>query len=213
MRSTTTAGLLAQAIARTEPHVRHADDRPELGAIRLDATATHLYAIATDRYTLAIDQIAATTPTPWHAHLHRVDIPQVQLWLDGINPDEEIRIGVAPSGEGTAITLRCGHDMLRIVNRRPEQHQFPNWRQIVTEKLGAPTDPVNLTAYNPNYLARFAAVDQLGLHAWQAGPRRPLFLASDDGFLGMVMPANNETANRAALVAEWSSALMPVGAR
>jgi hypothetical protein len=209
MRSVTTTRLLARALARTEPHVRRTDDRPELGAVRLEAAGDHLYAVTTDRRTLALDRIDADNAGPWHAHLHRAHVPLVRLWLNGIDPDAQVRIGAAPSGAGTAITLRAGHNMLRIVNSRPEQEQFPAWRRIVTERIGAPTDMVNLTGYNPAFLARFAVLNLPGLHAWQAGPEKPLILTSDDGFLGMVMPAKQAPVHRAALVASWTKALSP----
>lgn len=209
MRSTTTAGLLARALARTEPHVRRTDDQPELGAIRLEAAGGHLYAVATDRYTLAVDRITAANEDPWHAHLHRAHVPLVRLWLAGIDPGARIRLGAAPSGQGTAITLRRGHDMLRVVNSRPEQGQFPAWRRIVADRLGAPTDMVPLTGFSPDRLARFAPLDLGAMHAWQAGPTAPLILASNDGFIGMVMPISPSAQNRAAITAELLHTLTP----
>lgn len=201
MRSTTTAGLLARALARTEPHVDRTDDQPELAAIRLEAAGSHLYAVATDRFTLAVDRIYAENTGPWHAHLHRADIQLVRLWLDSIDPGTWIRVGAAPSGDGAAITLRAGHLMLRVVNNCPEQQQFPAWRQLLRRRLDTPADMVPLTSYNPDHLARFAPVDLDAVHAWQASPTDPLIVVSDDGFVGMVMPVKRAAQNRALITA------------
>ncbi len=113
MRSTFPAGALADLLAHA------AVGRAPGSSIPLATIPGHLATTARSARTgttLTMIQTPAVTEHPWTARLQLADVPLVQAWLARLAPDDQVRIGAAPSGAGTSITVRCGHAMLRVVN-------------------------------------------------------------------------------------------------
>ncbi|TQF04794.1 hypothetical protein E6W39_24410 [Kitasatospora acidiphila] len=144
MRTTISAHALTTMLDHTEPHVH---GRPELAAIRLEALGSHLYAVAVDECTMAVDRADSVNEGRWHAHLSHADIPLVRTWLGRVDSQADVRLGAAPSGAGTSITLRCGHAMLRVVNSIPEQG-IPAWHELAAGPL-AEVDAAPVLLFRP----------------------------------------------------------------
>ncbi|PYC83434.1 hypothetical protein C7C46_08855 [Streptomyces tateyamensis] len=123
MRSTLPATdavfLFAEAAHASDPRT----------SIRLQGAAGALFAFAANDGDLTQVVAYAATDTPWQANLHPADLPLVQAWLGRLANYDQVRIGTAPSGTGTSITLRCGHRMLRVVNPGPPAADTPSQPQ------------------------------------------------------------------------------------
>lgn len=207
--STTTrvqAHKLATAISNVKPHISKDDTLDTLNGIHFETNGNHLYAIATDRYTFAVNRTEAVNSQPWAAHLREDDIPVVLAWLGRHDEDAYIEMAAEIVGSRTSLLLSSLIGTLRSSDPTANRKHFPDWRKLVRGVL-ADEQAVNpLTAFNSRYLARFKTVGPV-LHSWQAGPRKPLVLTDNHDFIGLVMPAPDEKVTRDGLVDNWASHL------
>lgn len=193
---------LRAMLAQVKPHMSTDITLPIVNLVQVERRGGHLYVIATDRYTMAITRTPVEGAEQWTARIPAYDLRTVEVWLKSAAGDIEVGL------DGDALTLTSTTGALRLTTDAAgagEFGEFPNWRKLVSGALESePTEPVALTGYDTRFLARWKAAAR-GLHAWQAGPRKPLVLIDGDGlFVGIQMPtAAPESLTREALAAKW----------
>ncbi|MFE6868357.1 phiSA1p31-related protein [Kitasatospora sp. NPDC057692] len=212
------AAELAASLTRVRPHVGRDTELAAINAIRIEANGNYLFTVGTDRYTFAISRADTVDHGPWAAHLRRDDVPVVVAWLERLNPDAIVELGVEAVNDDTIIVFQSLAGSLRMHDETANRRHFPDWRKLARDILQKAPADAGFTGYNSGYLARFKGVGPT-LHAWQNGPRSPLVLAEDGGgFIGFVMPAHSEQKNRDQVVEKWIGSLrrtdaMVMGAR
>ncbi|MEU6057944.1 hypothetical protein [Streptomyces sp. NPDC047097] len=180
---TINAHRLGRLLDQVADHVADGDIEP-LHGIRLDIDATHLHAVATDRFTLAVARYrlnhgeqnrepwARTLPLPW--------LRALREWL-------RVEAGAQ------AITIATAPGRLVFTGARGSLHAsttdsltFPDWRALLRGVARADTGDTPFPALDPAFLARWNGGGQ-GLRLRLTGQAKPLLFFSED-FIGAQMP-------------------------
>lgn len=186
---------LHRMLQQVTPHMADPDEYlPALACIRVEATDDGwLYAVATDRYTLAVARHETLADTSGIGYLPAQLVPAVTAWLaQAAEHGQAVKLAL-PTHDQQAIALRApGSGRLSIETDTNGHKGVPNWRTLLHAQLKAEPVAVPLTGFTTRFLARWQQAD-LKVHAWQAGPHRPLIVAAESGdFLGLQMPVRSE---------------------
>lgn len=204
------------------PHTGTDPDLPELGIIRLEARADVLYAIATDRYTMAatrhpindaaddivvsIDRSDAAAMLKLFKHTKDND-PQLKVVIDKIpvpvndRGDSVVSLGLTIDSE----------DGTRLVLHGREQGVLGGWRKLlraVAERPLAPAAPALFLS--PPYLPRWTKAARKGerLAVFVGpGPTDPILIQVEHRFIGLWMPAGHLDAGEETVAGPWLAEL------
>lgn len=199
IKATVNAHELLRLLSRVGPHMDPTNWRAIAG-IRLEGDGKHLIAIATDRYTMAIARTKLRSDDgPWEVTIPGARTKSLRHWLKA--HDRQANIHISPAEK--TITFESTTDEIHLAT---EAGAFPKWRGMIATLLADNPQPVPLTAFTTEYLARWAAAECY-LHASQAGPGKPLLFFGAD-FLGLQMPARvRDDLNREKAVSAWADTL------
>lgn len=219
------------------PHTLKDPDFPELSHVRIEAGARSLYAVATDRYTLAaerhpLDRADRDSPMP-PVHVQAPDIaaslklftyskdndPDLAVTIDTVLIPSEI-MGQDGSYSSMAVTLTSGTGSKMVMHDRRMTHRDPlkGWKRTISaavERAQGGT-PAGLDL-NPDHLGRWSAAVRAGerLTMW-TGPERksPILVTVAEHFAGVWMPYvwgdTEADAPRAPSALPWSAELAGV---
>lgn len=156
---------------------------PMLNTVRLEATGTHLLAVATDRFTIG------ASSAPYEGAPFAVTLPmrEVKLILDACKPGRRTPFDVADlraTPKGALLHVKLGETTITVPTYRGE---FPRWRQLLPEPVEASEPVVGSIDLNPAYLARFAKIGR-DAKFYLRGPNKPVGVRVGDYFVGVVMP-------------------------
>ncbi|MFD8577333.1 phiSA1p31-related protein [Streptomyces virginiae] len=204
----TSAFDLHRMLKQIAPHVSDDDTLPTLTAVRIEAEAGNLFVLATDRYTMAVARIGTVETEKWQAYIPVESLPAVLAWLH-VAGNSVVQVAATGDGDMIALTLSTATSNMRIAAEGRDYAHYPNWRKTISEQLEADMELVPMTSFTTEFLARWQDAGTV-LHAWQAGPRKALVLADDDGmFLGLQMPVRWEDPKREPLINQWLAAFRP----
>lgn len=208
MSVNTSAHDLHRMLTQIAPHVSDDDTLPTLTAVRIEAEAGNLFTLATDRYTMAVARIGTVETENWQAYIPVESLPAVLAWLH-VAGHSVVQVAASRDDDTIALTLSTATSNMRIAAESHNYAHYPNWRKTISEQLEAEMGPVPMTSFTTEFLARWKDAGTV-LHAWQAGPRKALVLADDDGlFLGLQMPVRWEGPKRQPLIKQWLAAFRP----
>jgi hypothetical protein len=204
---------LRRMLQQVEPHMADDVTLPVLNAVHLEAHRGYLFAVASDRYTLAVARNALLgADETWRAMVPAADLPTVLAWLKA--SDETVEITVAdllPATElTTELTLTGKGSAVKLTAELGTG--FPQWRTIIHSTLVTPLQPVEVSTWTTKYFARWKHADKV-LHAMWSGPKSPMVLTDREGsFIGMQMPVNEGDAapTHEAITSKWLGALAPI---
>lgn len=135
------------------PHVGTDQDSPEIGAIRVEVAERAMYAVATDRYTLAAErheydggQLAASPPAPIHIvrsdaaaslkvfGFSKDDDPPLQIIIDHV-PVRTQMAGRPLTMEQLAITIQSSEGTRLVLHdhRNPSLDPLAGWRKTLRQ--------------------------------------------------------------------------------
>lgn len=182
------------------PHVGTDKESPELGVIRVEVAEQAVYAVATDRYTIAAERHwmrgERLFDLPGPIHIARSDAaaslkvfgfskdedPPLQVIIDTV-PVSATVVGRAQDFPRLAITLQA-YDGTRLVlhdHREPSLDPLASWRkvlrQVVTRDQAEAAPALSL---NASFLARWGA-------AVRKGERLAIFTGSKEAELLLVL--------------------------
>ncbi|MEU5979411.1 phiSA1p31-related protein [Streptomyces sp. NPDC047315] len=199
---------LRRILRQVAPHMGTDDTLPVLAAIRLEAHDGWLYAVATDRYTLAAARTQIVAADDWRAPLPGGELPSVLAWLKHQSTlADTVSLATAGHDGQTSLDLTSSTGHLRVTTTDRNHSRFPDWRDMLRTQLTAERGPVPVTAFTTPYLARWEHAEER-LIAWQTSPTKPLLLASEGGdFLGMQMPVSLHGVDHASVAAGWVDCL------
>ena len=214
---------LPTLVSQLTPHISTDETLPVLHGIYLEATGTHLFACATDRYTFALARREAADTAPWRAILSRADLVALRALFPTRRRHADLTLTFeAPTGDSDPdghLTIGDGHRALRVSANVPLASLFPKWRPLFANALAAEPQLTDEAHLNAAFLARWAkapAERYEPLTVWSAGPGKPFLIAAGHGFLGLQMPVHRDNKpsapaadrqDRAALRTTWTDTL------
>ncbi|MER8233181.1 hypothetical protein [Streptomyces sp. NPDC094049] len=188
MSVTLNAHQLGRLIDRTAGHIAD-ESLPRLHGIRLETDATYLYAVATDRYTLAVARYRHHGPADGPVAARTIParaLPALRQWLTSLPGHAPVNLAftdgkarlTAPRGEMSMTT---------------DDQDFIDWRGLLRDILQQTQDHEGEGAgeracpvLDTRNTGRFAAADTR-LRIW-TGPGRTATLLAGIDFLGAQMP-------------------------
>lgn len=197
------AHRLAEALAQVAPHLSTREHEIGIAAVHFDSDGTFLHMVATDRYTIAVARRQLHSGTAWTATVGGMHVTYLQSWAEAHNYRDTVQLTAAP-GQLT-VTSNQGRIVLPALDSK---FPFPAWRPLFRKYLTEPTEPVDVSGLDAQYLRRWEAAGR-HLEVSQPGPNKPLLIAGED-FLGMQMPlrlTHGQRATRAELAARWAPTL------
>lgn len=205
MTITITAAELRLMLAQVTPHMSHDDTLPVINSVHLEARDGYLFAVASDRYTLAVARTAITSDTHWkNTFVPAEKIPALEAWLD--SAFDTVTLAVIKADDAATLTITGKTGSMSIDYSNSEYRHFPDWRKLFRAQLDAKPQPVPLTGYTTKYLSRWEQAATV-LQGWQYGPQGALVLMDEMGcFMGMQMPVRHQI-TRDDLLAKWQGSL------
>lgn len=152
-----------------------------INGIRLDVDATHLYTVASDRYTMAVarhkhegdgEAFARTIPARY--------LRSLREWATLQQGQHSITISTEPG----RLIFTSPADELRI--SVTDNLQFPDWRGLIRSALDQPAQEEPFTALNAGFLARWNAAGEMLRVRVTAEDKAVTVFAPD--FVGVQMP-------------------------
>ncbi|MGX9921759.1 phiSA1p31-related protein [Streptomyces sp. NPDC002248] len=208
---TISATELHRMLKQVTPHVPTDFDLP-LAHLLLEQRDGWLYAVGTDRYTLAVSRRPVPNDSTAYAVLPAAQIPALNTWLS----DRAARWADADltlNGRRGVEVHIAAHGVFRA-EANDYQKPVRNWRAMILSQLRREPDAVPLTAFTSEYLARWQHAGA-ALTAWQAAPGAPLVVTGEAPhgnvaqaeFIGMQMPCRVDVMTRKQIVDAWTEPL------
>ncbi|MDT0608785.1 hypothetical protein [Streptomyces lancefieldiae] len=185
MSVTINAHQLKLLLDKTVDHMGSEYVEP-LHGIRLDVDAQYLYAVASDRYTIAAARYRLNhgdqNQEPWAATIPAENLRALREWIHALQGAGLITISTAKGrvffeGPQTGLSIAVTVGM-----------EFPDWRGLLRKLVEQAADSNVFPALDPRKLARF---NHGGLiRARLTGDEKPLLIFGED-FLGAQMPVRH----------------------
>ncbi|MFE0647439.1 hypothetical protein ACFVZH_02460 [Streptomyces sp. NPDC059534] len=186
MSITVNAHQLGLLIDKTIAHIGDETIKP-LHGIRLDVDGRYLYAVASDRYTLAAARYKLnhddTAQEPWACTIPGTSLKALREWTAGHKGGIDIgiqlddNVATFNSAQATfSVNVDCGLE-------------FPDWRGLIHTMTEYAVEEQPFPSFNSSMLARFGNAESY-LHVRLTADRKAALLVSED-FIGAVMPTDS----------------------
>lgn len=173
---------LSRLVAQTRPHVGNLEDAEAVQNITFEYGNGVLYAMATNRFTLAVarTQITGGNDKPWHAIVHRLQIPELAAAIKLLDAKP---INLERKGDRLILSGESGTRV--AIDLSPFVKEPVDWRKVMLAALERPASDA-LMAMNPKF---FGAWKNLPgpVQMWSTGEGKPTLIVAAD-FLGAQMP-------------------------
>jgi hypothetical protein len=182
---TINAHQLGRLIDKTVNHMGSEYVEP-LHGIRLDVDAKYLYAIASDRYTIAVARYQLNhgdqQQEPWARTIPAEYLRSIREWIQSMKGAGLITISTAKDrlvfeGPRTDLSIAVSAGL-----------EFPDWRGVLRKQMEQAAEGETFPALNSGFLARFNHGDII--RARMAGDDKPLLVFAED-FIGAQMPTRH----------------------
>jgi hypothetical protein len=181
---TINAHQLMLLLDKTADHI--ADDSLEiLHGVRLDVDSQYLYAVASDRYTIAAARYRLNTgdqnQEPWARTIPGDFLPALRSWLATTKGSENITVSTAED------RLVFGGPLADLTVATKTVREFPDWRGLLRGIASQSVDGDPFPALNTFYFPRWAGAGQSLRTRVTADRKAVLFIGED--FIGAQMPS------------------------
>ncbi|MEV0641996.1 hypothetical protein AB0I77_45155 [Streptomyces sp. NPDC050619] len=190
---------------------------PALNGVYFEARGAYLYAVATDRHTMAVTRrrLETRTARPWAVLVGEQELKSLRAFarLNRRTPlTLEFRPATVDLFKPNALAVRAGGQSLEVPGydgELPALWARDQWRETLTSHLhSAPNLRQELTL-NPTLLARWGRSGGVARNApltvWTGGPGKPLVITCGEDFVGLQMPirVSSDAAQPADIVSRW----------
>ncbi|MFI8191438.1 hypothetical protein ACIF8T_21885 [Streptomyces sp. NPDC085946] len=177
---------LSRLVAQTRPHVGNLADSEAVQCITFDHDGHHLYAMATNRYTIAVSrtQVTGGDDKPWHAIVHRTQLPELAAAVKLLDADT---VQLERTDDQLIVSGKRGHRV--AVDLSPYAKVPLDWRKILLPAVEKPAADVQMTM-DPKFFGAWKNLPK-PLQMWSTGEGRLSLIVAAD-FLGAQMPIRRE---------------------
>ncbi|GAA0897961.1 MULTISPECIES: hypothetical protein [Streptomyces violaceusniger group] len=185
--ATLNAHNLARLIRTAAPHAA-ADGigLDQIDGIRFDSDGTHLHAVASDRYTVAVARARLTTPgEPFARTVHGQDVASLRAWVDAHDGEAALTL----TTEIGRLAFDGPRGTLRISVMDGEK--FPDWRQLLHTALADVPADAPCTRWTSRFWERWQHANR-EVNTWHAGGEKPLIVLGTD-VIGLQAPHRMRT--------------------
>ncbi|MFJ2961229.1 hypothetical protein ACIPIC_02830 [Streptomyces collinus] len=185
MSVTINAHQLKLLLDQTADHMGH-DGIEQLHGIRLDVDSQYLYAVASDRYTLAAARYRLAdgdqNQEAWARTIPGDFVPSLRQWVDSLKGAAYITISTAKD----RVVFDGTHADLTVATNTALE--FPDWRGLLRTIAAQTLEGEPFPALNTDYLPRWSAIRQSLRVRVTADRKAVLFFG--ENFIGAQMPTN-----------------------
>lgn len=200
-------------LSQVSDHMSADRTLPGLNGVYFEACGAYLYAVATDRYTLAVARrrLDKCPSRPWAVLVGEQELKPLRAFA-GFNRHTPLMLTHRHGDDGPVLTVRAGAQSLEVPGaafKLPGLWARGEWRTLLAEHIHNAPDLRQEIALNPALLARWGRSGGADRHtpitAWTNGPGKPLVIACGTDFLGLHMPVrvSADAPQRADIVAGW----------
>lgn len=178
---------LSRLVAQTRPHVGNLVDAEAVQCITFDHDGRHLYAMATNRYTIAVARTQITGgdgDEPWHAIVHRTQLPELAAAVKLLDADT---VNLERTSDQLILSGKRGHRV--AVDFSPFTQKPLDWRKLLLPALEKPAADVQM-AMDPKFFGAWKNLPK-PVQMWSTGEGRMSLIVAAD-FLGGQMPIRRE---------------------
>lgn len=184
MSVTINAHQLKLLLDQTVDHMGPDSLEPMYG-IRLDIDSQYLYAVATDRYTIAAARYRLDSgdqnQEPWARLIPGDIVPALREWIDTMKGSEYVTISTAKD------RLVFDGPLADLTVATNTALEFPDWRGLFRTITAQTVDGEPFPALNSDFLPRWSAIKQSLRTRVTADRKAALFFGQD--FIGAQMPS------------------------
>ena len=184
MSVTINAHQLKLLLDQTVDHMG-SDSLEPMHGIRLDVDSQYLYAVATDRYTLAAARYRLNhgdqNQEPWARLIPGDIVPALREWVDTMKGSEYITISTDKD------RLVFDGPLADLTVATNTALAFPDWRGLLRTIAAQTVDGEPFPALNSDFLPRWSAIKQSLRTRVTADQKAVLFFGQD--FIGAQMPS------------------------
>lgn len=188
MSVTINAHQLKLLLDQTADHMGY-ENIEQLHGIRLDVDSQYLYAVASDRYTLAAARYRLDdgdqNQEPWARTIPGDFVPSLRQWVDSLKGAAYITISTAKD------RLVFDGPLADLTVATNTALEFPDWRGLLRTIAAQTTDGEPFPALNTEYLPRWSAIQQ-SLRVRMTADRKPVLFIGEN-FIGAQMPSNGSS--------------------
>lgn len=173
---------LSRLVSQTRPHMATKADPETLQSIAFDHDGTYLYAMATNRFTMAVSrtQLSRAEAEPWTAVVHRLQVPEL---VAAIRLLDSKPINIERTEERLVLAGASG-SRITIALSQPDKEPL-SWRKFLLPQLEKQAASSQM-AMTPKFFGAWK--DLPGpVQMWSVGEGQPTLIVAAD-FLGMQMP-------------------------
>jgi hypothetical protein len=173
---------LSRLVAQTRPHVGNLVDAEAVQCITFDHDGRHLYAMATNRYTIAVSrtQVTGGDDQPWSAIVHRLQLPDVAAAVKLLDTQP---VHLERTGDQLILSGQKGHRI--AVDLSPYAKEPLDWRKLLLPALEKPAANAQM-AMDPKFFGAWKNLPK-PVQMWSTGEGRMSLIVAAD-FLGGQMP-------------------------
>lgn len=177
---------LSRLVAQTRPHVGNLADAESVQCITFDHDGHHVYAMATNRYTIAVSrtQVTGGDDEPWSAIVHRQQLPEVAAAVKLLDANT---VQLERTADQLILSGKQGHRI--AVDLSPFAKQPLDWRKLLLPALDKPAADTQM-AMDPKFFGAWKSLPK-PVQMWSTGEGRMSLIVAAD-FLGGQMPIRSE---------------------
>lgn len=180
---------LSRLVAQTRPHVGNLADAEAVQCITFDHDGRHLYAMATNRFTIAVSrtQVIGGDDEPWAAIVHRTQLPELAAAVKLLDADA---VELERTDSQLILSGKRGHRV--AVDFSPYSAKPFDWRKLLLPALEKPAAGIQM-AMDPKFFGAWKNLPK-PVQMWSTGEGRMSLIVAAD-FLGGQMPIRREGAD------------------
>lgn len=173
---------LSRLVSQTRPHVGNLADAEAVQCITFDHDGRHLYAMATNRYTIAVSrtQVTGGDDKPWSAIVHRLQLPDVAAAVKLLDTQP---VQLERTKDQLILSGQKGHRI--AVDLSPYAKEPLDWRKLLLPALEKPAANAQM-AMDPKFFGAWKNLPK-PVQMWSTGEGRMSLIVAAD-FLGGQMP-------------------------
>ncbi|MFH8786303.1 hypothetical protein [Streptomyces roseoverticillatus] len=204
-------------LEQVSDHMYPDDSFAVLNGIYFEADRHYLYAVATDRHTLAATRrkLATGAATGWSRFVPASALKSVRAFVR-LNRRSPVHVGTA-SPNGFALATEDQRLEVPVYEGELPEVWRGQWRSTLAQAIAAGPALRQELQLSPVLLARWGKAGRAERHmpltVWSSGPNRPLVIACGEDFLGAQMPLRYQGNPRLRVLSSWVESLEAIEAR